>query len=369
MELIPYMEKHGHEQVVFCVNEDAGLRAIIAIHDTTLGPALGGTRMWPYQSEEEALRDALRLARGMAYKAAAAGLNLGGGKAVIVGDPKKDKSEALFRAYGRFVDTLGGRYITAEDVGTDVNDMEYIRMETRHVVGISKTMQGSGDPSPVTAHGVIQGLRACAEERLHRDNLNGVSIAIQGLGKVGYYLCKFLSEEGVRIFGCDLDAENSERARQEFGVEVVAPEAIIDVQVDIFCPAALGGIVNDETMDRFRCQVIAGPANNQLAEDRHGDELARRGILYAPDYVINAGGLINVYVELEGYNRERAMVMTRGIYYNLKRVFAIARGQAIGTHIAADRMAEERIAAVRNVHKTYVPGMDRYPGRTRMPTR
>ena len=347
------MEEFGHEEVIFCQNKDVGLRAIIAIHDTTLGPALGGTRMWPYKTEEEALLDALRLSRAMTYKAAAAGLNLGGGKAVIIGDPKTDKSEALFRAFGRFVESLKGRFITGEDVGIDVNDIEYMYMETRYVSGLSPAHGGGGDPAPVTAFGVIQGMQACVQEKLGRDSLKGLSVAVQGLGHGGFNLAARLLEEGAHVIGADIDPEKVERARSELKIEIASPEEIYDVDADIFAPCALGAVLNDHTIPRMRFKIIAGAANNQLEEDRHGVELHRRGILYAPDYVINAGGLINVYVELEGYDRERALRMTRGIYYNLRRVFDISRRENIPTFQAADRLVEERIAMVRRLKSMY----------------
>ncbi len=347
------MEEFGHEEVIFCQNKDVALRAIIAIHDTTLGPALGGTRMWPYKTEEEALLDALRLSRAMTYKAAAAGLNLGGGKAVIIGDPKKDKSEALFRAFGRFVESLKGRFITGEDVGIDVNDIEYMYMETRYVSGLSPAHGGGGDPAPVTAFGVLQGMQACVQEKLGRDSLKGLSVAVQGLGHVGFNLAARLLDEGAHVIGTDIDPEKVERARSELKIEIVNPEEIYDVDAHIFAPCALGAVLNDQTIPRMRFQIIAGAANNQLEEDRHGVELHRRGILYAPDYVINAGGLINVYVELEGYDRERALRMTRGIYYNLRRVFDISKRENIPTFQAADRLVEERIAMVRRLKSMY----------------
>lgn len=347
------MEEFRHEEVIFCQNKDVGLRAIIAIHDTTLGPALGGTRMWPYKTEEEALLDALRLSRAMTYKAAAAGLNLGGGKAVIIGDPKKDKSEALFRAFGRFVESLKGRFITGEDVGIDVNDIEYMYMETRYVSGLSPAHGGGGDPAPVTAFGVLQGMQACVQEKLGRDSLKGLSVAVQGLGHVGFNLAARLLDEGAHVIGTDIDPEKVERARSELKIEIVNPEEIYDVDAHIFAPCALGAVLNDQTIPRMRFKIIAGAANNQLEEDRHGVELHRRGILYAPDYVINAGGLINVYVELEGYDRERALRMTRGIYYNLRRVFDISKRENIPTFQAADRLVEERIAMVRRLKSMY----------------
>ena len=320
MELFQQMVEMGHERVLVCSNPDVGLQAIIAVHSTVLGPGLGGVRMWPYGSTEEAVTDVLRLSRGMTYKAAAAGLNLGGGKAVIVGDPKKDKTEALLRAFGRYVDSLNGLYITAEDVGTDIDDMEVIQHETRWVTGVSPELGGGGDPSPVTAFGVLQGiLAAVAFQSGHGSSLAGRSVAVQGLGSVGYNLARFLREAGAKVFAADIDAGATARARDELGVEVV--------------PTA---------------EILAGAANNQLADERrHGLELHARGILYAPDFVINAGGLISVYSELVGYNRDTAMRMARGIHGNMARVFEISRAQSIPTALAADRLAEERIARVK----------------------
>jgi leucine dehydrogenase len=309
--------------------------------------------MWPYKSMDEALTDVLRLSQGMTYKAAVAGLNLGGGKAVIVGDPKKDKSEALFRAFGQYVDSLGGLYITAEDVGTDMEDMELILTETRWVTGVSPAHGGSGDPSPVTAYGVLQGMKAAALWRRRDANgdrpLDGKSVAIQGLGSVGLYLAGYLAEEGAKLFGCDIDPEATAEAASKHGVEIVPPDEIYDVECDVFAPCALGAVLNDDTIPRLRCQLIAGAANNQLADGtRHGKELTDRGILYAPDFVINAGGLINVYNELTGeYNQDRALRMTRGIYLNLTRVFEIAEQEGIPTSNAADRVAEERIHKIK----------------------
>lgn len=347
MDLFTEMKALGHERVLLCSNPEVGLQAVIAIHNTILGPGLGGTRMWPYDSFDAAVVDALRLSRGMTYKAAAAGINLGGAKAVIVGDPKKDKSEALFRAFGRFVDTLGGHYITAEDVGTDTADMEWIAMETPWVTGVPPELGGGGDPSPVTALGVLHGMRASAQELWGSPSLAGRHVAIQGLGSVGGYLAGYLKEEGARISGCDIDSDAVAEARAT-GVEIVEPGAIYDVECDIFAPCALGAILNDETLPRLKAKVIAGGANNQLADpQRHGAELERRGILYAPDFVINAGGLINVFQEFIGYDQERALRRARGIFDNVLRVYSIARRQRVPTAVAADRLAEERIGAVK----------------------
>ncbi len=348
MDLFHQMAGMGHERVLFCSNPDVGLQAIIAVHSTVLGPGLGGVRMWPYPSMEEALTDVLRLSRGMTYKAAAAGLNLGGGKAVIIGDPKKDKSEALFRCFGEYVESLGGFYITAEDVGTDMEDMEVILTETRWVTGVSPAQGGGGDPSPVTAFGVLQGIKAAVRWTFGDASLAGRSVAIQGLGSVGFHLATYLKEEGAKLFGADLDPDTCERARSELGVEIVPVGEILQVPADVVAPCALGASLNDDTIPELRCRIVAGAANNQLAdEERHGRALADRGILYAPDFVLNAGGLISVYNELmTSYHRERAMRMTRGIYLNMMRVFEISRDEGIAPALAADRVAEERIRKV-----------------------
>src|ERR671933_1781340 len=301
MQVFEKLAEYRYEQLVFCHDNATGLRCIIAIHDTTLGPALGGCRMWPYETEEEAVVDALRLARGMTYKAAASGLNLGGGKSVIFGDPDKDKSEALFRSFGRYIETLGGRYIVAEDVGTSTEDANFIRVETSHVVGVDVTRGGSGDPSPLTALGVLQGMRACVEEVFGTTSLEGRGVAVQGVGHVGYHLCRLLHEEGARLMVTDLEAEAVGRVVREFGAKPVEPDEILSMPCDIFAPCALGAVVNDKSLPELQCPIIAGSANNILLEARHGAALAERGILYAPDYVINAGGLINVADELEGY--------------------------------------------------------------------
>ncbi len=351
MEFFERIVDMGHERVLLCSNPDVGLRAIIAVHSTVLGPGLGGCRIWPFESDEDALIDALRLSRGMTYKAAAAGLNLGGGKAVIIGDPKTIKSEALFRSFGRYVESLNGLYITAEDVGTDMEDMELILTETRWVTGVAPAHGGGGDPSPVTAHGVFQGIKAAAAEHWGEPGLAGKSVAIQGLGSVGYYLASYLREEGAKLFGADIDREQANKAASELGVELVAPDEILEIDCDVLAPCALGAILNAESIPKLRCQIVAGGANNQLAdEERDGLALHDRGILYAPDFVINAGGLINVYNELGGdYNRERALRMTRVIYLNLKRVFEISKEERLPTGVAADRLAEERIETVRKL--------------------
>lgn len=350
------VHEEGHEQVIFCRNEAAGLKAIIAIHDTTLGPALGGCRMWDYATEEEALTDVLRLSRGMTYKAAAAGLNLGGGKAVIIG--KRDqKSEAMFRVFGRFIESLNGRYITAEDVGTTVHDMEYIFMETKYVTGVAPAHGGSGDPSPVTAFGVFKGMQASAKAAFCSESFEGKKVALQGLGNVGKNLLKHLAEDGAKVTITDIDEERCQTLAKKYGCDVVAPDDIYDVECDIFSPNALGAVINDDTIDRLKCQVVCGGANNQLKTDQHGIKLGEKGILYAPDYVVNAGGLINVYVEMEGYVRERALRMASGIYQNTERVINISREQGIPTYEAADRFAEERIEKIGQIKRGFFGGI------------
>ena len=346
MELFDAVADGGHEQVVFCHNAETGLRGIVAIHDTTLGPALGGVRMWPYASEAEALTDALRLARGMTYKNALAGLHLGGGKAVIIGDSKRDKSEALMRSFGRFLDSLGGRYITAEDVGMTETDMEYILRETQWVVGNSTVRGGSGDPSPFTAQGTVAGIRAALRERFGRGEVAEFSYAVQGAGHVGQELIRLLREHDVRVYVSDVDPELVQRAVDDFGCEPVEPEAIYATDAEVFCPCALGGIINDETLPRLRCQIVAGAANNQLADEAAGNALHERGIVYAPDYAINAGGVMNVSLELEGYSAERAHAMVERIEDTLASIFERARREGIPTWQAADAEAERRIEGV-----------------------
>lgn len=352
MEIFKYMEDYDYEQLVFCHDSVSGLKAIIAIHDTTLGPALGGTRMWTYSTEEEAIIDALRLARGMTYKNAAMGLNLGGGKTVIIGNPKKDKSEELFRAFGRYVQSLGGRYITAEDVGITVDDMEIVKQETDYVVGLRGK---SGDPSPVTAYGVYHGMKACAREVYGNESLRGKVIAVQGLGHVGSALCKFLYDEGARLIVTDIFEENVKNVVKEFAAEYVEPDKIYEIKCNIFSPCALGAVINDITIPKLKCDIIAGCANNQLKEPKHGDILMQKGILYAPDYVINGGGVINVAEELTGcYERERALAKVSKIYDKILKVIEISKRENIPTYIAADRMAEERIEKIGKIRSNYV---------------
>jgi leucine dehydrogenase len=351
MELFSLIGEHDHEQVVFCHEPSCGYKGIIAIHNTVLGPALGGTRYWNYGSDQEAFVDALRLSRGMTYKAAVAGLNLGGGKSVILGDPRSTNREEIFRAHGRFVETLKGRYITAEDVGTSVDDMEFVAMETEHVTGRAAT---SGDPSPVTAYGVYRGIKAAAMARFGSDSLAGKTVTVQGVGHVGYYLCQNLASEGARLVVTDIDQERVQRVVHDFGATAVGLDEIYGVECDIYAPSALGATINDQTIPLLKAGIVAGAANNVLAEARHGDELHRRGILYAPDYVINAGGLINVYGELNGWTSERAMRKAGDIYATLLRIFELSENEGVPTYLAADRIAEQRIAAVGKIQQTWV---------------
>jgi leucine dehydrogenase len=335
----------GHEQVVFCNDTATGLKAIIAIHNTVLGPALGGTRMWNYATEEEALQDVLRLSRGMTFKAAISGINLGGGKAVIIGDAQKQKSEAFLRRFGKFVNSLNGKYITAEDVNMKTSDMEYISMETRHVTGLPETMGGGGDPSPVTAYGVYLGMKAAAKKVYGTDSLNGKKVAVQGVGQVGMHLVEYLVKENAEVFITDLFADKVTELVRKLNVKGVAQDEIYDLDVDIFAPCALGATVNDDTIPRLKCSIIAGAANNQLKEEeRHGYMLLDKSIVYAPDFLINAGGLINVYNEFAGgYNRKRVFEQADKIYATCSRILDYAAEEKISTQEAAIRLAEKRI--------------------------
>lgn len=348
------MQSMGHEEVVFCSDPETGLRAIIAIHDTTLGPALGGTRMWKYNTEQEALRDVLRLSRGMTYKAAISGLNLGGGKAVIIGDARTDKTEALFRAYGRFVDGLGGRYITAEDVGMEVLNMEWIFSETKYVTGIPRELGGSGNPSPVTGYGVYMGAKACAKKAFGTDSLEGKKIAVQGAGHVASAFAKHAAKEGAKLYITDIYEEKANVLAEATGAEVVAPDDIYGLDVDIFAPCALGGVINDDTLKQLKAPVIAGSANNILDDEtRHGKMILDKGILLAPDYVINAGGLINVAGELEGYDEQRCMNKAGQIYDTILNILEYAEKHKLPTNIASDKLAEQRIASVGKLKRIY----------------
>lgn len=347
MDIFKEMKTKGHERLLFWNDPDAGLNAAIAIHSTVLGPALGGCRIWPYKNTQEAVQDVLRLSRAMTYKASVCGINFGGGKSVIIGNQPKNR-EAVFRSFGRFVESLNGIYITAEDVGTSVSDMEIVMSKTRHVAGVSREKGGSGDPSIATATGVYWGIKACLKEIFGSESVNGRTIAIQGVGKVGYYLAEILSNEGARLSLTDIDRSKAEDAIRKLGGEYILPDDIYSLQSDIFSPCALGGILNDETIPALRCKIVAGSANNQLEDERHGRMLYERGILYVPDYVINAGGLINVANEIEGYDRNKAASQVKSIYDTLLKIFKISISESIPTNMAADRMAEERIRSKKN---------------------
>ncbi|MFN5324540.1 MAG: Glu/Leu/Phe/Val dehydrogenase dimerization domain-containing protein [Bacteroidota bacterium] len=344
------MSTAGHEQVVFCHDHETGLKAIIAIHNTVLGPALGGTRMWKYNNEGEALQDVLRLSRGMTFKAAISGLNLGGGKAVIIGDSKKDKSEPMFRRFGKFVNSLSGKYITAEDVGTSTKDMEYVRMETKHVTGLPESMGGGGDPSPVTAYGVYMGMKASAKHKWGHDGLNGKKVVVQGVGHVGENLVKFLMKEGADVSIIDINEEQLKKVATITKAKVLSSTDFYDMDMDIYAPCALGATLNSANISKLKCSIVAGAANNQLAEESvHGNMLMEKGITYAPDFLINAGGLINVYSELTGYNRDRAMQQTEKIYDYTLDILSKSSIEKIPTYLAATRMAEKRIADIGKV--------------------
>jgi leucine dehydrogenase len=347
LEIFDSLVEGEHEQVVFWSDTVARLRSIIAIHDTTLGPAIGGVRMFPYKSEDEALKDVLLLSKSMTYKAAAAGINLGGGQGVIIGDPSKDKNELTLRSFGRFVESLSGRYITAEDVGTTVEDMEIVKYETRWVTGLSRALGGGGDPGPVTAIGIVHGLLACVEKVFGKKSLEGVSVVIQGLGNVGFNLAEMLSRGKCKLFVADIDSKKALEVQEKFDAEIIAPEEVYGVEADVFSPNALGGVINDQTIERLKVRIIAGAANNQLEDDRHGDILHAKKILYAPDFVIGAGGLINVVNELQGYEHDRAEKQARGIYNLLSKVLDKSKKENIPTYKAANLLAEERINQVK----------------------
>ena len=348
--LFDRLAEMGHEQIVLCSEPSAGYRGIIAVHSTVLGPALGGTRFWSYASDEEAIVDALRLARGMTYKNAVAGLNLGGGKSVIIGDNKTKNREMIFRAHGRFVDGLGGRYVTAEDVGTSTSYMDFVHMETKYVTGLAGR---SGDPSPVTAHGVFRAVQASAQLRWSSDDLRGKTVALQGCGHVGYFLAKECHEAGAHLIVSDIDADLVKRVVHEFKAKAVGAEDIYGVKADIFAPCALGAILNDKTIPQLKVEIVAGAANNQLLEERHGDALEARNISYAPDYVANAGGVINVYGEIAGWDPQRSLRKADEIYATTLGVYDVARTDGIPTYRAADRLAERRVKAVGALVRTW----------------
>lgn len=349
-DVLKNMSEMEHEQVVFCQDKATGLRAIIAIHNTVLGPSLGGTRMWNYQNEAEALNDVLRLSRGMTYKASISGLNLGGGKAVIIGDSYKDKSEALFRRFGRFVDSLGGKYITAEDVGISPLDMEYVHMETKHVSGLPISMGGSGDPSPVTAYGVYVGMKACAKYKFGNDSLKGKKVVVQGVGHVGEFLVGHLTKEGAIVTITDINEDRLKSVSEKYKVNVVLGDDVYDIDMDIYAPCALGATINDNTLPRLKCAIIAGAANNQLEdESRHGNELMRKGLIYAPDFLINAGGLISVNSEVYKLSQERTMELTEKIYDSVTNILELSDKNKIPTVAAALELAKNRIDQISKI--------------------
>lgn len=345
MSIFSCPEFADHEQVAFATDAVTGLRAIVALHNTRLGPAIGGCRMWPYGSEEAALTDVLRLSKGMTNKAVMAGLPLGGGKAVIVGDPRTDKSPALMRAMGTAVERLGGRFIIAEDVGTTVEDTAEFRQTTAHVVGLPVHLGGSGDPSPTTAYGCLVGIRACAGYLWSRRDLDGLRVALQGLGNVGWNLASLLAEADARLTVCDADPSRARRAAERFGAEAVDPEAIYDADVDIFAPCALGAVVDEGTVGRLKAKVVAGAANNQLAHPTDADRLSARGILYAPDYVINAGGLIRVASERDGFDQDWVDRKVAAIGGTLLEIFDGAKKAQVSTEAASRTLAEQRLEA------------------------
>lgn len=345
MQLFETVREMGHEQVLYCHGKNPDIKAIIAIHDTTLGPAMGATRLFPYVNEEAALKDALRLSRGMTYKAACANIPAGGGKAVIIANPE-NKTDEMLRAYGRFVQSLNGRFITGQDVNITPQDVREISKETNYVVGVSEK---SGGPAPITALGVFLGIKAAVESRLQSQQLQGLKVAVQGLGNVGKNLCRHLHENGIELFVTDVNLARAEEVKRLFGATIVNPDEIYSLDVDVFAPCALGGIINSETIPLLQAPIIAGAANNQLGNEQiHSQMLAEKGILYCPDYVINAGGLINVYNEMIGYDEEKAFKQVHNIYDTLIAIFDIAKRQDIPTNDAAKRLAESRIMSVRN---------------------
>lgn len=354
MNIFDEMEKYGHEELVFWYDKTTGLKAIVGIHDTTLGPALGGCRMWPYQSEDEALTDVLRLSRGMTYKNAAMGLDLGGGKSVIWGDSRTDKSEALLRAFGRLIQSLQGRYITAEDVGMTATDMAMVARETRFVGGLKET---SGDPSPATALGVLEGMKAAATLVYGSPSLSGKHVAIQGMGHVGLLLAQLLRDENARLTVTDIHPEDVRAAAEALGASWVEPEQIYGIDADIFAPCALGAVLNDDTIPQLKVRIVAGSANNQLKDPTHGLELMKRQIVYVPDYVINGGGVVNVADEFhpDGYHQDRAYSRVRLIGQQVGEILRRAQREQIPTQDAADQLAENRIHTMGRVKATYVP--------------
>lgn len=343
MTVFKLQDYDDHEQISFCRDPETGLSAIIAVHSTALGPAVGGCRMWTYETDELALVDALRLSRGMTYKNALAGLPFGGGKAVIMGNAQTQKTPELFKAFGNYMNRLNGSYITAEDVGITTTDMAIVNQVTDHVAGLEGK---SGDPSPFTARGTYQGIKAAIKHKFGRNDLNGVKVSVQGVGHVGYYLCELLHNDGVELVVSDVNQESLDRVVSEFNAKVVAIDEIYSADVDVYSPCALGATINDQTIDQFKCKIIAGAANNQLAEDRHGEELQKRGILYCPDYVINAGGIINISFEAD-YHKEDADTKVDEIYQTLSKIFERSDNEGATTNSIADKMARDIIKRAR----------------------
>jgi leucine dehydrogenase len=354
LSIFSQLTDFGHQKIVFCNDPATGLKAIIAIHDTTLGPALGGTRMWAYKSERDALNDVLRLSKAMTYKSSIAGLNIGGGSAVIIGDPRKDKTEAMMRRFGRFIKNLNGEFITGEDMGTNPRDMEYIRMETQHVTGYPETIGGSGDPSPITAKGVFMGIKACVKELYGTDTLAGRSVLVQGVGHVGETLVRLLRDENVKVYVSDINDERVGQISKKYGAQPVSNNSIFDIDADIYAPCALGATINSNTIKKLKCAIIAGSANNQLEDEAlHGRMLLDKGVLLAPDYVINAGGVINCYSELMGFSRKRTLQLTENIYDATRSILKLSKSENIPTIEAANKIAEKRIADIKKIKTSY----------------
>lgn len=352
--VLDQLSAHGHKKLVFCNDADTGLKAIIAIHDTTLGPALGGTRMWSYSTESEALQDALRLSRGMTYKSAITGLNLGGGKGVIIGDSRKDKSESLMRSYGKFIKNLNGEFITAEDMGTNTRDMEFIRMETQYVTGVPESIGGAGNPAPFTAQGVYLGIKACAKAIFGTDLLAGRSVVVQGIGNVGEHLVALLRKENVEVFVSDINQEQLNYVAKKYKAKPIEADKIFGMDADIYSPCAMGATVNSKTIEKMKFAIIAGSANNQLKDEEEDSALLlNKGILFAPDYLINAGGLISCYSELTGFGKKRTVQLTENIYDATVNVIKLSQTENIPTNTAANRIAEKRIASIKKINSSY----------------
>ncbi len=352
--ILEQLSLSGHKKVVFCNDPDTGLKAIIAIHDTTLGPALGGVRMWNYNSEAEALEDVLRLSKGMTYKAAIAGLNVGGGTAVIIGDSRRQKTEALMRSFGKFVKNLNGEFIAGEDVGTTVRDMEYIRMETQHVTGVPESLGGAGNPAPYTAKGVYLGIKACVKEVFGTDELAGRSVVVQGTGNVGEHLVELLRNDNVEVYVTDINEDSMRMIARKYKAKAIDADKIFNMGADIYAPCALGATINDKTLKTMKFAIIAGSANNQLADEKiHGQILQEKGILYAPDYLINAGGIISCYSELTGFGKKRTIQLTENIYEATREVIKLSKSENIPTNLAASRIAEKRIEDIKKIKSSY----------------